>query len=504
MENKNKNKFLSVLLKVLYYIAIVFVCLIGLFLIYYIITSQINQNNEDYRPKISIYTIVSPSMTPTIEVYDVVINAREDNPENIQVGDIITYISKAPNSEGMTITHRVVEVAQLPDGQYEYMTQGDNNSEPDSLFVTHDQVIGKKIAIIPKLGKVQFLISEKKGWLFLLLIPIAIYIFIDVYKLIKLIKLKNKVNKVTVKEEKVIESKEDKKEMEQQRKEEIVTELKEKELDKKIKTKHESFLEKYEETIIEVKNNKYTTKKVEEPEVVTKQEIEEIEQLDEEDLALFDPLGIFNIENESKEEIVQEPIEDKVVKKPKPKKVKTTVVNEQYEILDTDELTSKIKEYDSKIAELDKMLKDMDKLKENKQEEKKTKKVREENFLKESRIKVVSEEETKNKKRVNKTYVREIEPKKTESKKVEVTLKPVVEKQITEKEKNKKPRLNLDPKDIKTVKRKSTKKDEPAKLPIDELLEKQNNLPKKGKVQKVKNQKIKKPRKPIISIEKVR
>ena len=54
--------------------------------------------------------------------------------------------------------------------------------------------------------------------------------------------------------------------------------------------------------IIEVKNNKYTTKKVEEPEVVTKQEIEEIEQLDEEDLALFDPLGIFNIENESKEE----------------------------------------------------------------------------------------------------------------------------------------------------------------------------------------------------------
>ena len=94
MENKNKNKFLSVLLKVLYYIAIVFVCLIGLFLIYYIITSQINQNNEDYRPKISIYTIVSPSMTPTIEVYDVVINAREDNPENIQVGDTITYISK--------------------------------------------------------------------------------------------------------------------------------------------------------------------------------------------------------------------------------------------------------------------------------------------------------------------------------------------------------------------------------------------------------------------------
>ena len=85
----------------------------------------------------------------------------------------------------------------------------------------------------------------------------------------------------------------------------------------------------------------------------------------------------------------------------KPKKVKTTVVNEQYEILDTDELTSKIKEYDSKIAELDKMLKDMDKLKENKQEEKKTKKVREENFLKGNRIKVVSEEETKNKKRVN-------------------------------------------------------------------------------------------------------
>ena len=196
MKNAKLKKILLSILKLLYYIAIAFVCFIAAVLIYYIISVQIHAKDENYKPGISIYTIVSPSMTPNIKVYDVVVNIRVDDPTKINVGDIITFKSQAATSEGMTITHRVIARDQLPDGTYEYMTQGDNNPEPDSSYVTFDNVIGKEIVTIPGLGKVQFLIANKKSWLFLLLIPIAIYLIKEIYKLIDLVGLKKKVAKV--------------------------------------------------------------------------------------------------------------------------------------------------------------------------------------------------------------------------------------------------------------------------------------------------------------------
>ena len=65
----------------------------------------------------------------------------------------------------------------------------------------------------------------------------------------------------------------------------------------------------------------------------------------------------------------------------------------------------------------------------------------------------------------------------------------------------KKNQLNLDPKDIKKINRPSK-----GKLPIDELIEKQNTKPlkKKKTVKYIKPSEIKTKKKPIISIEKVR
>lgn len=201
MKNGKLKKILLGILKLLYYIVIAFVCIIAGILIYYIISVQIHSKDENYVPGISIYTIVSPSMTPNINVYDVVVNVKASKPADIEVGDIITFKSQAATSEGMTITHRVIAIDQLPDGTYEYMTQGDNNPEPDSSYVTFDNIIGKEILTIPGLGRVQFLIANKKSWLFLLLIPITIYLIKEIFKLIDLLGLKNKVNKVIGTEE---------------------------------------------------------------------------------------------------------------------------------------------------------------------------------------------------------------------------------------------------------------------------------------------------------------
>lgn len=365
-KGKNIKQYISFIFKILCYIVLFFVCLLCGFLVYYIISSQMNANNENYKPKVSLYTIVSPSMTPVIDVYDIVVNVRPDNKNDIEVGDIITYKSKAPNSEGMTITHRVVSIVKDEEGKIEYITQGDNNENPDSIFVDYDSIIGKEIMIIPKVGKLQFLIAEQKGWLFLLLIPVAIIVFKDAYRLIELFGLKRKVDKVAgYVESSAIEKK---KQEEQIRKEKLKKQLEDKHITKDSRTKSslepKGFLEEYTETVVKVDKNRYKKNKntiKEEPKV---------------------------------EEIVEEEI--KIEEKPVVKKEKPVIIYEQFEILDTDELTTKIKEYDEKISELDKMLQDLENAKVK--EEPKEEFIEENDYLKESKIKVVKIEETKNKK----------------------------------------------------------------------------------------------------------
>ena len=77
------------------------VLIIG-FLAYYMVSANIYaKKGEKFEPKYSLYTIVSPSMEPNIKVYDVILNTRIDDPANIKVGDVITFISTSTISNGM-------------------------------------------------------------------------------------------------------------------------------------------------------------------------------------------------------------------------------------------------------------------------------------------------------------------------------------------------------------------------------------------------------------------
>ncbi len=482
---KNKKNFLSILFKIIYYLVISFVCLIVIFLIFYIVSSQIHANDENYKPNISIYTIVSPSMTPVIKVYDVVINVKVDDPTDIQVGDIITYKSAAANSEGMTITHRVVEISRLPNGTYEYMTQGDNNSEPDSLYVTYDNVIGKEILIIPYIGKLQLLIANQKGWLFLLLIPVSVYLIIEVIKLIDLFSLRKKVNRVVgTTEDNFIEKNRLNKLKEAERKEQLKEELENNVIRKIAKQKSsqepEGFLEKYSETVVSVKENKYVNT------IKPKKNID----LHEKDLSL----------TKSKSSIT-EPVE----------------------VLVTDELTSKIEEYNTKIEELDKMIQNIEKDKSGTKKDKELLEV--DDYLKESKIKVISVEPAKSagkktslKKEDNKISLKPDELSKNTRKKIkrpesediiEIRNKDLKEKESQKKTStNKKETLNLNPKNVKKINR-SNKKNQSKKVEVKvnispDTIKKVERPTKKKIVSEPKVEEKKTSKKPLIIIEKTK
>ena len=188
----------------------IFVVLIACagFLAYYYISLQVySSKGEQYKPKYSIYTIVSPSMVPNIKVYDVVINVKIDSPSEIKVGDIITFISTSSITNGMTITHRVKDV-QIVNGEYQYTTKGDNNAGPDTAPALYKNIIGKAVLKLPQLGRVQFFVASKMGWICVVVLPAFYVIMKDVLKLIKLSRVKNNAN---IENEKLIKKYEEKK-----------------------------------------------------------------------------------------------------------------------------------------------------------------------------------------------------------------------------------------------------------------------------------------------------
>ena len=238
----NILKFISGIIS--WTILVILVIVAGFLLYYFVSVKLYAQKGEAYKPAFSLYTILSPSMEPNIKVYDVIFDMNVDSPEDIKEGDVITFISTATLTKGMTITHRVVQVIQDENG-YSYMTKGDNNLANDGAAVPFDNVLGKVLFKIPQLGRVQEFLGTKGGWLIVVVIPALIVIISDILKIFRLQSSKNQVESYEQKEKK-------KKQEEQKRKDKI----------------KEKLLQKYEEKIEENEPAETETKEKENEEEI--------------------------------------------------------------------------------------------------------------------------------------------------------------------------------------------------------------------------------------------
>ncbi len=90
--------------------------------------------------------VISGSMRPALDVGDVVIVVKVPV-EDIEPGDIIQF----REAEGIATVHRVVEVQEV-EGNTVFVTKGDDNSAPDPEPVLSDNVVGKVIFNVPKVG----------------------------------------------------------------------------------------------------------------------------------------------------------------------------------------------------------------------------------------------------------------------------------------------------------------------------------------------------------------
>ncbi len=162
---------------------VVILVLIGIvFLAYYVDVMKNTKTGNWQPPLFQAYVIISQSMEPTIHVQDAIVIKREDN---LQVGDVCTYLSKNPSYFGIMITHRIIGINTNENGEKVYIFKGDNNYSADPMPVQKDQIYGKVVMKIPKIGYVQYFLSNAYGWIIAIVVPCVGIIAFDVMKLIK-------------------------------------------------------------------------------------------------------------------------------------------------------------------------------------------------------------------------------------------------------------------------------------------------------------------------------
>ncbi|WP_165847763.1 signal peptidase I [Ammonifex thiophilus] len=91
--------------------------------------------------------ILSDSMQPGIKKGDIVLIKKvKDAEREIRLGDIVQF-----RVEQNYITHRIIEIREIK-GVKLYTTKGDANRAPDPELVHPEQVKGKVIYVVPKIG----------------------------------------------------------------------------------------------------------------------------------------------------------------------------------------------------------------------------------------------------------------------------------------------------------------------------------------------------------------
>lgn len=98
---------------------------------------------------------------------------KEVDVDELQEGDIIAF-----RSDDIVITHRIVDIIE-EDGVKKFETKGDNNNSKDSGYVTADQIEGKFVLKISKLGNLAMFVQTPTGIIACLAIPIILLILVE-------------------------------------------------------------------------------------------------------------------------------------------------------------------------------------------------------------------------------------------------------------------------------------------------------------------------------------
>ena len=164
ISNKIKNKKMTKRI----FKCIILVVLIILFIINLILSFEENTHILG----IYMFNIVSESMEPTFYKDDLAI-VRKCTLKELKKGDIITF-----NQDDRTISHRILQITKEK-GDIKFITKGDNNDVPDREQVDFEDIYGKVLFVIPKIGKLIHYIQNVRGFINIFIFIIIIYFLVS-------------------------------------------------------------------------------------------------------------------------------------------------------------------------------------------------------------------------------------------------------------------------------------------------------------------------------------
>jgi len=94
-------------------------------------------------------TVLTSSMEPGLPPGTLIV-VRPTPATEITIGDVVTYQIESGKAD--VVTHRVIEVVSSTDGTRTFITQGDNNPQPDPEPVVQEQIKGAVWYSIPLIG----------------------------------------------------------------------------------------------------------------------------------------------------------------------------------------------------------------------------------------------------------------------------------------------------------------------------------------------------------------
>ena len=145
-----------------------------------IVKSFINKDEVPRIGKTMPLIVLTDSMYPEIKSGDVIV-CREVDPEDIEVGDVISFYDPAGNGTSV-VTHKVIEIIE-EDGERLFRTRGTNNNTDDRLPVHEDKVIAEYTGTrIPAAGNIAIFMQSTAGLIVCVIVPIVLFVGYDVLR----------------------------------------------------------------------------------------------------------------------------------------------------------------------------------------------------------------------------------------------------------------------------------------------------------------------------------
>ena len=152
-----------------------------------------------------MYTVVSESMKPKYEIYDMLI-AKKVDPSTIKVGDDVVYKGEKSTLKDKIVTHQVIK-KDYKNGKYIFQTKGINNDIADPE-IEDRQILAVVVSKSNILSMISHIVNNSCGFYFIIFVPFVVLLFFEIVDIkkekmaLKEQKNKNKKEEINKKEEK--------------------------------------------------------------------------------------------------------------------------------------------------------------------------------------------------------------------------------------------------------------------------------------------------------------